>query len=165
MSHLTTIELFKENMKFSAGHYTIFAPDHREKLHGHNFTVHAAFTARTDENGMAFDYDIYKQKLRKLCKGLGEFFLIAGDSEYQTIEQEGDYTYIHFHNEKIPFLTQDILILPIKNVTVEELSRWFVEQLLNEPEELEKHSIEAIIIKVFSGPGQSGSYEWRKPTT
>lgn len=161
MSHLTTIELCKEDMKFSAGHYTIFSPTHREKLHGHNFNVYAAITAKTDDNGMAFDYDIYKEKLRKLCRSLGEYFLIAGDSQYQTIEQEGDYTYIYFNNEKIPFLTKDILILPIKNITVEELSKWFVGQLTEEKQILDKHEINAILIKVFSGPGQSGSYQWQ----
>ncbi len=162
MSHLTTIELCKENMKFSSGHYTIFSPTRREKLHGHNFTVYAAITAKTDENGMAFDYGIYKEKLRKLCRGLSEYFLIAGDSQYQRIEQEGDCTYIHFHNEKIPFLSKDILILPIKNVTVEELSKWMVGELLAEKQELDKHEITAILIKVFSGPGQSGSYQWQR---
>ena len=41
----TTIELHKEAMKFSAGHFTIFGPDRREPLHGHNFTVKAEITA------------------------------------------------------------------------------------------------------------------------
>lgn len=162
MSYLTTIELFKEDMKFAAGHYTIFSPTRREKLHGHNFFIHAAITAPTDELGMSFDYAIYKTALRKLCRSLSEAMLIAGDSDYQTIEQDGDYTYVNFHNEKIPFLTRDILILPLKNITVEELARWFVEQLVTDKSALDKYAVRSILIKVFSGPGQSGSYQWSR---
>ncbi|MBB71057.1 MAG: 6-pyruvoyl tetrahydrobiopterin synthase [Legionellales bacterium] len=162
MTNLTTIELFKEDMKFSAGHYTIFSPTHREKLHGHNFTVYAAITAETNEFGMAFDYDIYKETLRKLCKSLSEFFLVAGASAHQTIEEDGDYLYVHFNNEKIPFLQRDVLVLPVKNITVEELSLWFINELTKEQAELDKHGIHEILIKVFSGPGQSGSAQWKR---
>ena len=51
---ITTIELFKEDMKFSAAHYTIFSATERETLHGHNFNVHAAITAQIHDLGMLF---------------------------------------------------------------------------------------------------------------
>lgn len=160
MAYQTTIELYKEDMKFSAGHYTIFSPTRREKLHGHNFRVFAAITANTDENGMAFDYAIYKKHLRDLCSQLNSCFLIAGNSNYQTIECNQDYIFVYFHNEKIPFLATDVKILPLKNITVEELARWFVDQLIADTENLQRYKIQKIEIKVFSGPGQSGSFCW-----
>jgi len=154
-----TIELFKENMKFSAGHYTIFSATHREKLHGHNFNVYAAITAAVNENGMTFDYDIYKDKLHRLCKSLSETFLVAGESPYQTIITEGDQLFVHFNNEKIPFLKKDVTLLPVTNITVEELSRWFIQQLIVDSE-IETYKIRKIVIKVFSAPGQAGCAEW-----
>lgn len=157
----TTIELYKEDLKFSAGHYTIFSPTHREKLHGHNFNVYAAFTASVNENGMAFDYDIYKTKLRQLCKGLSETFLIAASSPYQTITTEGDLIIVHFHDEKIPFLRKDVTLLPLSNVTVEELSCWFIQQLIAETD-FNTYAIQSMCLKVFSAPGQSGSAEWHR---
>jgi 6-pyruvoyltetrahydropterin/6-carboxytetrahydropterin synthase len=157
----TTIELSKEDLKFSAGHYTIFSPTHREKLHGHNFNVHAAFTASVDENGIAFDYDIYKTKLKQLCKGLSETFLIAASSPYQHITEEGDLLFVHFHDEKIPFLRKDVTLLPMSNITVEELSRWFIEQLIAESD-FDSYDIQLIRVKVFSAPGQSGSAKWHR---
>lgn len=159
---LTTIELFKEDMKFSSGHYTIFSASRREKMHGHNFTVYAAFDACVDENGMAFDYDIYKERLRLLCQSLSEYFLIAGLSPYQTITEEGEYLYVHFNDEKIPFLKKDVLVMPLKNITVEELSVWFLEKLVNDQESLKKYNIKRIHIKVYSAPGQSGCAEWEE---
>ncbi|MFP2903776.1 6-pyruvoyl trahydropterin synthase family protein [Pyxidicoccus sp. 3LFB2] len=61
MSRTTTIELHKEEMKFSAGHFTIFSATHRENLHGHNFTVYVALTGAVVENGLLSDYGPLKQ--------------------------------------------------------------------------------------------------------
>ena len=44
----TTLELYKEEMKFSAGHFTIFSATERENLHGHNFSVYVAPCADDD---------------------------------------------------------------------------------------------------------------------
>ena len=159
MAELTTIELYKENFKFSSGHYTIFSPTRREPLHGHNFTVYAAITAELNEFAMTFDYDIYKKKIYSLCKSLTGYFLLAGNSKHQTIEEDGDNLYVHFNDEKIPFLKKDVIILPLVNITVEDLAKWFIEQLLN-PEDIEKFKLHHVIVKVFSAPGQSGSAQW-----
>lgn len=163
MSYITTIELHKEDMKFSSGHYTIFSPTHREKLHGHNFFIHAIITTETNDNGIAFDYDIYKEKLRKLCKKLSGHFLLPANSPYQTIEYNNDFIIMHFNNEKIPFPKQDVLILPLTNITVEELSGWFIEQLIADRQEINTYKIHKLQVKVFSAPGQCGVTEWINP--
>ena len=163
MSYLTTIELHKENMKFSSGHYTIFSAEKRERLHGHNFFIHAYIDAMTDENGIAFDYDIFKDKLYRLCKTLNGYFLLPSHSPYQTIEETTDFIIVHFGEEKIPFPKNDVLFLPIKNVTVEELSVWFIQQLTQDMNEIDRYQIQKILIKVYSGPGQCGTSTWVHP--
>ena len=65
--------------------------------------------------------------------------------------------------KKIPFLPEDVTVLPLTNITVEELSRWFVEELIKDQEELNRHRIEMVHVKVFSAPGQSASHEWHRP--
>ncbi len=162
MTRLTTIELHKESMKFASGHFTIFSATEREKLHGHNFTVSAQITAVVSDNGIAFDYDIYKHRIVQLCKQLGHLFLLAGKSPHSTIDEQDEYYIVHFNGEKIPFLKQDALIMPLANITVEDLALWFLEQLTQSEQELKKHSIEAMTIKVYSAPGQCGSCSWLK---
>lgn len=157
---LSTIELYKEDMKFVAGHYTIFSATERERLHGHTFNLYAAITTEINANGLTFDYHYYKEKLRHHCRELNEYFLLAGNSPYQQVEEQGDNIYVHYSDEVIPFLKKDVKILPIRNTTVEELSYWFLNQLIQNPEHLTEQKIQHILIKVFSGPGQSGSAEW-----
>lgn len=159
-TRLSTIELHKESMKFSSGHFTILTPQKRERLHGHNFMLHVAITTHVAENGMSFDYRFYKEKLHKLCRELNECFLIPGTSPYARVEETEEHCYIHFNNEVIPFLRKDVVILPVNNITVEELSHWFILRLTDNAEELKNHAIVAITTKVFTGPGQSGTSYW-----
>lgn len=160
MPRLSTIELFKEEMKFSAGHFTVFSSTVRENLHGHNYNVYAAFTTEIEDEGLSFDYRFYKEKCYKLCQSLDEIVLLPGRCKYITITEQGDYYHVAFHNEVIIFLKRDVRILPIHNLTVEELSHWFLQQILADKEELLTNKIRNINIKVFSGPGQSGSASW-----
>ena len=64
--YLTTVELQKESMKFSAGHTTIFSATEREPLHGHLYHVYLGLTTWVLHNGMTFDYRYYKKKIQKL---------------------------------------------------------------------------------------------------
>jgi 6-pyruvoyltetrahydropterin/6-carboxytetrahydropterin synthase len=161
-SYLTTVELQKESMKFSAGHTTIFSATEREPLHGHMYQVYLALTTRVEEDGMAFDYRYYKNKIHDLCQHLNQTFLMPQFSPYLIYEEDDTYLYFTFHHKKIPFLREDVTLLPVVNITVEELSRWFIQELVSEQEELERHRIEQIVVKVFSAPGQSANHTWHR---
>lgn len=158
---ITVLELQKENMKFSAGHFTIFSKTERESLHGHNYNVYVALTTRVQSNGLSYDYRHYKEKIYQLCRHLNQTFLIPKHSPFLQIEQQQDYVHVKFDQETLMFLHRDVTLLEVCNITVEELSQWFVDRLVEDKQELKQHQIEAITIKVFSAPGQSASAHWQ----
>ena len=155
MSETVTIRLAKENMKFSAAHFTLFNAHERERLHGHNFRVEVDIEARMLGNGMCFDYGIYKDRIVALCRELNEWMILPTRSPYLRIEEEGEYLYAHFDGQRIPFLRSDVLLLPIENATLEEFAAWFLQRLSEDREALRAHAITAMEVRVFSGPGQS----------
>ena len=159
---LVKLELAKEDMKFSAGHFTVFSATERENLHGHNFRVAVEVEAEILDNGMCFDYGIYKRRLRDLCTQWDEIVILPSLSPYLKIEEQGEHVYALFAQERIPFLKRDVLILPIANATVEEFARLFLEKLIRDPAELDQFKIHSLSVQVFSGPGQSGSCSWRR---
>jgi 6-pyruvoyltetrahydropterin/6-carboxytetrahydropterin synthase len=161
---LTTLELFKEDMKFSAGHFTILAPDRRERLHGHNFSVHVALTNTVAEDGLVVDYGLYKRKVAEFCREWNEVFLLPGKSPYLQIRETATHVTARFAGEDIPFLKGDVLVLPVANVTVEELAEAFLEKILRFREQDVRQEIVGVTVKVFSGPGQSASAEWILPS-
>lgn len=155
-----SLTIHKDELVFSAGHFTIFSATEREALHGHNYYVAVSFEFDIESNGLSFDYRHYKKKLRALCNQLDRHFLLPTQSPYLSIEDNGEYWLAHFNNKKMPFLKEDIVLLPLSNITIEELSRWFLEQLIDNTDELAKHHICAISIDVYNGPGQSSRAKW-----
>lgn len=161
-TYMTTVELQKESMKFSAGHTTIFSATEREPLHGHMYTVYLGLTTEVVENGMTFDYRYYKKKIIQLCRYLNQTFLMPEFSPHLHFREDDTYYYFTFDGKTMPFLKEDVTILPVTNITVEELSRWLVARLIEEKEELERHRIHGLEVKVFSAPGQSANHCWSR---
>lgn len=159
---LATLELYKEFMKFSAGHVTIFSKDHRENVHGHNFRVRVHLTMPVNENGMTVDYNVYKKRIKALCQSLNNFFLIPTQSPYLILDEDAARVHMTFNEETISFPKRDIKRLPLRNITVEELSFWFIEQLIADTVQLDAHRIQAISVKVTTGPGQAGRTDWSR---
>ena len=157
---VATLEVHKEEFSFSAGHFTIFSATDREHLHSNNYYVSVAFEFKIEHNGLSFDYRHYKKKILSLCEQLDRRFLLAGQSPYLQLEEDGDYCYAYFDNKKLPFLKEDVVVLPLTNITIEELSYWFLQKLLGDKSELTQHAIQSIQVKVYNGPGQSGGARW-----
>ena len=157
---LASLEIHKEEFSFSAGHFTIFSETEREQLHGHNYYVSLELKKVIADNGLSFDYRYYKKKILALCDQLDRHFLLPENSRYLPIHDEGDYWIAHFNGKKLPFLKEDVVMLPLTNITIEELSHWFLQKILEEKADIERHGIRGITVKVFNGPGQSGGASW-----
>jgi 6-pyruvoyltetrahydropterin/6-carboxytetrahydropterin synthase len=162
----TTIEITKDYLHFSAAHFTVFSACERENLHGHNFDVSCFVDTVIGDDGLAFDYNAIKTKLEALCNELDERTLLPADSPYLSFERDGraphEYLIVRFADERIPFLDRDALLLPIRNVTVEEFARWFIDRLVDDSNILAL-PIAALRIRISSGPGQWASCQWRRP--
>ena len=159
-----TIEIAKEAFNFSAGHFTMFSATEREDLHGHNWRVACEVTAPVGDAGLCFDYNIVKRRLMALIESLDEKMLMPGASPWLTMHEEGDYLVAHFADEKIPFLPRDVLVLDVRNVSVEEMAGWILEQLLAD-ETIAAQDLVALRVGVASGTNQWGWRSWRTPGT
>ncbi|MEH6610416.1 MAG: 6-carboxytetrahydropterin synthase [Halioglobus sp.] len=158
MTRLTTLYIDKEAHKFSAAHYTIFDAGSRERLHGHNYSVSARIVAPMGENGFSADYNVYKTRIAEICDALDEYLLLAANSPFQSITEDGDSYLVKFGEDTMRFLRSDTLVLPIVNATVEEFSFYLLSQLQAASEGEDLREIE---VCVASGPGQKGCAIWR----
>ncbi len=160
MQNLTTIEITKEDIKFSVAHFTIFSATERERLHGHNYAVHLAVTAPVGDDGICFSYKEIKTRLRDLCEQLDEYTLLPGLSPHLRIDEDAEFFVAWFNGEKIPLRKSDTLLLPIRNSTVEEFARYMRDQFVGDERFIRERGICELTVKVSSGPGQSGSSRW-----
>jgi len=142
-SNLASIEIEKAYLHFAAAHFTVFSATNRERLHGHNWRLAVEITGEVDDNGLCFDYAIYKKILKDLCAKYDEYTLIAEKSPYLTI-------------------SQDQILLPIRNVTIEELSHFFLSELTQDKAFLEELRIHAFEVRISSGVDQWGKARWSR---
>ena len=154
-----SIEITKEYLHFSAAHFTVFSATERENLHGHNFQVQATLSGRVGNDGLCFDYNIVKTKLKTLCDALDELVLLPGQCPHLDIEAAEEYTVATFNDERLPFLHRDVKVLPVRNITVEELARWLLGELTND-REIAALPVRDIELRVSSGAGQWACATW-----
>ena len=157
---LTTIEISKEDIKFSAAHFTVFSATERERLHGHNYFVSVEFSAPVSDSGMCFSYREIKLRLRELCAGLDEYMLLPRDCSHLQILDEPPFYRVLYNGETMYFLQSDTRLLPVRNITLEELSAWLLDQLLLDQQFAGEARLARVRLKVSSGAGQWGSTDW-----
>ena len=119
------IHLAKEPFKFSVSHFTIFSPEHAERLHGHNYQVMVRIGVdQIDPKlGLAFDFNLIKPMIRTICDSMDERILIPERSPYLKIKKEGSQIRVQFNQKVYEFPIEDTICLPLVNVTTEELAR------------------------------------------
>ncbi|MBT7335684.1 MAG: 6-pyruvoyl tetrahydropterin synthase [Gammaproteobacteria bacterium] len=159
LTNTTTIEISKEYLHFAAAHFTLFSATQRENLHGHNFHVNLDATAAIQSDGLTFDYNILKNALKQLCDTLDEQVLMPTLSPYLKIETADDYITVIFNAERIPFLPRDLTLLPVRNITVEELAHYLLTQLRAQPE-ICALDLDHLLLRCASGAGQWATAEW-----
>ncbi|MBL4674141.1 MAG: 6-carboxytetrahydropterin synthase [Arenicella sp.] len=162
MPTLASIEIEKSYLHFSAAHFTIFSATNRERLHGHNWRVAVEITGEIGDDGLCFDYAIYKQILRQLCAKYDEYTLIAEQSPYLKITEDSEFYYIEHDGRTQPLLKTDTILMPVQNITIEALANYFLLQMTEDKVHLDQLKIHGFEMRVSSGPNQWGICRWSR---
>jgi len=125
-----SIRVEKEYFKFSAAHFLIFPDGTAERLHGHNYRVYADIEADLTEHGLVIDFKMVKPVVRELVDELDEHWLLPGEHPVLRVVQDGGgHTEVRFHDRLYRAPDQDVIVLPINNVSAENLATWFGREL------------------------------------
>ena len=162
MPQFSSIEIAKSYLHFSAAHFTIFSATDRERLHGHNWRLAAEITGCMGDDGLCFDYAIYKKILKDLCQQFDEYTLIAENSPHLSISEDDEYYFVTHNGRSQPLLKTDTILLPIANVTIEALSAYFLDLLISDKKLLDEHQIHRFEVRISSGPNQWGISRWSR---
>lgn len=157
-----SVHLAKELFKFSCSHFTIFGPEEAERLHGHNYQVKVTIDVReTDAKlGFAFDFNLVKPMIRRICDEMDERILIQANSPYLRIKKSGSQIEVGFAKKNYSFPVEDTLSLPVVNISTEELARYIGEKLRAEMGHLPHWT--DLEVNVEETRGQSVSYRLKR---
>jgi 6-pyruvoyl-tetrahydropterin synthase len=153
-----SIQVAKENLKFSAAHFMAY-PGFREALHGHNYQVGVCVEGRLGATGYVLDFGLIKQVTKEIVDRLDERTIIPANSDCLTIKSAGDEVSVVYGNDRFAFPLNDVVLLPITHSSAEELARYLWGELRDAL--ASRHvltGITAIEIEVAEAPGQAASY-------
>lgn len=126
-----SIELEKENFKFSAAHFLIFPDGTAERLHGHNYRVFVEIEAALSRHGLVLDFKMVKPVVREICDALDEHWIVPGEHpDLQWRERPDGVVEVRYHDRYYAAPRADVLVLPINNSSSENLATWFGRELL-----------------------------------
>lgn len=149
--------LAKEDFKFSAAHFTLFADGRAELLHGHNYRVRVEVTGEElDGAGLLVDIEALKRRVRELCAILDNRTLIPGASSRLAWSDQGEAIEIRFERRVYRLPADDVLILPLSNTSIELLAEKLWHDLATG---LAASGADTLAVAVEESPGQQCWYE------
>jgi 6-pyruvoyltetrahydropterin/6-carboxytetrahydropterin synthase len=151
----------KGTLNFSAAHFISFAGK-CERLHGHNYAVSAELVGELTEDRYVVDFVVLKRIVREICDRLDHHFLLPMDSTTLQIQESDGEWEIRFEDRRYVLPAQDVLPVPLDNITAERLASYICDQLVAE---LHRQAVDgaqglsSITVGVEECPGQTAFYQ------
>lgn len=158
MSH-TTLHLFKENFKFSSAHFLIFDETRAERLHGHNYRVRVHLGVEpgreTAQHGYSVDFHVLKKAIKAWVDEWDEHVLLPARHPEMKIGLTDETLEVRFRERFYAFPASEVVLLPVTNTSVEQLSRYGAERLMDE---FRKFGLNWVKVMVEETSGQGASH-------
>ncbi|MBL7669633.1 MAG: 6-carboxytetrahydropterin synthase [Bdellovibrionaceae bacterium] len=154
-SSQTVLILEKQNFKFSAAHFLIFDQHTAERLHGHNYQVkveiHFSASTEINEKGYFIDFNVFKKTIKKTVDAWDEMVLLPQNHQDMKFFTQGPSLEVRFRDRFYVFPVNEVVLLPLTNTSVEQMSALLGEILLKE---FLTYGISAVQVTVEETNGQ-----------
>lgn len=155
---MTTLHLAKQNFKFSAAHFLIFDEKHAERLHGHNYQVRVDIKTPSEkdlhENGYFLDFNVFKKYIKSRLDRWDEIVLMPEKHEDMKFKKTDKSLEVSFRDRFYVFPVNEVILLPVTNTSVEQLSRLLAEDFYNE---FKRYGVLKVKVYVEETQGQGAS--------
>lgn len=162
------VQIRKEALKFSSAHMTVFADGTKERLHGHNYRTEASLEFIDFNLSTMVPFSDIKSGMKKICDAWDEKFFLPMLCPHLKV-QKHDEESVDFKlcGKRYVIPTDEIVMLPVDNITAESLAKQFSKNLLNSVhskefktlrEFLKSKSVLRFELKVEEITGQGASF-------
>ncbi len=163
---LTTLHLAKQNFKFSAAHFLIFDSQSAERLHGHNYQVVVDIGVPSESellknSGFFIDFNVFKKYIKARLDHWDEIILLPELHADMKFKKNGPSLEVNFRERFYAFPANEVILLPVTNTSVEQLSRLLAEDFMNE---FKKYHVQSVKVLVEETQGQGASTLVELPT-
>ncbi len=154
----TTLNLHKQNFKFSSAHFLIFDKKSAERLHGHNYQVKVNITVPSEKElskqGYFVDFNVFKKAIKAKLDEWDEMVLLPAKHEDMQFTENGPSLEVRFRDRFYVFPKNEVMRLPVTNTSVEQLSQILAQHFIAE---FSVHGVQKIQVSVEETRGQGAS--------
>lgn len=147
-------------IELEAGHFSAvhFITEHErcEHLHGHNWRVRVEVEGELDQRGMVVDFLELKARMGEILRKYDHRVLLPSLNPSVRMGEEESGIRVRAGNRTFLFPVEDVVRLPVVNVTVEELARLIGEELAKR---VTGPNLRRLAIRVSEAPGQEAVFE------
>lgn len=155
----TSLQLAKQNFKFSSAHFLIFDEKNAERMHGHNYRVEVEIRVPAEEEassrGYFIDFNVFKKYIKSALDRWDERVLLPGlQPEMKFEEKTAGILEVRFRDRFYAFPTNEVVRLPVNNTSVEQLSKLLAEDFHRQ---FKQYGITHLTVSVEETPGQGAA--------
>jgi 6-pyruvoyltetrahydropterin/6-carboxytetrahydropterin synthase len=155
---ITSLQLAKQNFKFSAAHFLIFDEKSAERLHGHNYQIRVEIGIPDQEavkaTGFFVDFNVFKKFIKSALDRWDEMVILPKEHPDMKFSTKGAVLEVNFRERFYAFPANEVVLLPITNTSVEQLSRLLAEDFMNE---FRRHKVSFVSVYVEETLGQGAT--------
>lgn len=132
----TSLQLAKQNFKFSSAHFLIFDEKTAERLHGHNYQVRVEIGIPDQDaihaTGFFIDFNVFKKYIKSALDRWDEMVILPELHPDMKFNHKGPTLEVTFRDRFYAFPVKEVVLLPVTNTSVEQLSRLLAEDFMKE---------------------------------
>jgi 6-pyruvoyltetrahydropterin/6-carboxytetrahydropterin synthase len=125
------VEVTKDSLVFSAGHFITFAGGIIERLHGHNWRVKVEVEGPLDENFYVFDFIALRDDTKAIVDRLDHRLLLPTKSKLIHVAIEETQAVARYGDRFWSIPADECILLPVENTTAELIARWIGGELIH----------------------------------
>ncbi len=146
-----SIDGWDAGIRFVAGHF-LPSIEKCSRLHGHNYALTIILEGEPDRNGIILDFIKLKEAANKLIEKIDHRMLLPDTGKSMTVRRSGDSISVRFGGKRYQFPASDVVMMPLENVSAEELSAYFAEELARSG--IFGSNVRSVSVGVSEGRGQ-----------
>lgn len=154
----TSLQLAKQNFKFSSAHFLIFDEKSAERLHGHNYQVRVEIGIPDKEaikaTGFFVDFNVFKKYIKSALDRWDERVILPQEHPDMKFNTKGPILEVNFRERFYAFPANEVVLLPVINTSVEQLSRLLAEDFMKE---FRSHKVSFVSVYVEETQGQGAT--------
>ena len=163
MSESYEIRIRKEALKFAASHMTVFRDGTKESLHGHQYTPTLTSGVKDVSFKKTILFSEIKSAMKKIATLWDEKVLLATENPHFKLKSHSKKS-IDFNlcGKQYLLPSDEIILLPVDNITCENLAKSYFEFLKMELDWLHDKNIRSVSVYIEESPGQGAAYLYAK---